>query len=973
MHWDFAYRTDEESSHDRPDLVRRMIDAPFRLKLLGGLGLEGPKKLSGRVTQRRQLAVLALLAVHEAPLSRDKLISFLWPESRTDRARHLLSDSVYVIRKELGENAIVASPEGVSLNSAVVGSDLADFRSAITNGSYEDALKIYGGPFLDGFFPDESEPFERWMAAERESLQRHAAQAAWSLVDRAETAREFHEAMRWADQALAIVPEDERGVRRMIRLKEALGDRAGAIRTYEEFAARLDEELNVQPSEATQALITTIREHRILKPTNTPPREPHREPARSQRTAHSAEAADGTPTGGRARPIVWIASALAVVVLATWLLTPRPQSSSSPAVSDSPPGVAVLPFEVNDPDLDIWREGMVDLLGTNLNGIAGLRTISSRTVLARWRETVGKSETADLQTALAIGDRAGARYALIGNAVAIGSGLRLGVELYDVESGVELGRAQTEGSVDEVFALVDELSIAIAQALMSDRPGAIPSVNLARVTTSSLPALKSYLEGEVLFRQGDFEAAISAYQHAVEIDSTFALAFHRLGSSFEWAATSTQDHDLIVQAVQRAARLAHRLPHREALFVRANLWLQRQLLDGLEPLRVAVRRYPDDPEAWYLLGETYFHFGDQGLVPPEEIDRALTRAIALDPGSVVSYMHHVDMAFRLDPDSARAAVLLDSLAQRAPDTRVVRERLLAHDLAFGDDEAQARALAALDMTAFTPALMAYWVLGHPRFLETQAEVLGVSRLVDDSLAQVFLSYNQINRGQIRSALKTMSRPGFPEDERAGGYYHNHVRGLPISTAWMERELTSAAIDSSNVVSLFFAGAYVTEQGLESDRAGVVKRLQRNAQRSLREGDSLGARQARAAVAALDGFAAWKRGDRAEARDLLEAARLKFTGYRGPAIANATIRWWLGELSLELEEPNDAMRYFESFWQDPLAAYRLGRVYEQLEAWDKASASYEYFLEAWTDPDPELRPMIEEARQAIIRLKGLRRE
>ncbi len=963
MHWDFAYRTNEESCHDRPDLVQQTIDTPHRLKLLGGLGLDDPKKLSGRVTQRRQMALLALLAAHEDPLSRDKLIGLLWPETETERARHLLSDSVYIIRKELGETAIVTSAEGVSLNAAVAGSDLADFQSAIANESYEDALTSYGGLFLDGFFPDESEPYERWMMDAREELQREAGRAAWTLVDHAEAAGEVHEAIRWAQRGLKIVPEDEQGVRRLIRLHDARGDRAGAVRAYEEFAARLEEELDVHPSEKTQTLIADIRERRVSRSTDT----------LSQETAHSAEAADVTSTGSRARPIVWIAGAVATVVVVAWFFIPRPEGSSSPAVSESPPSVAVLPFEVNDPDLDIWREGMVDLLGTNLDGVAGLRTISSRTVLARWREAVGESKTVDLQTALAIGGRAGARYVLVGNAVAIGSGVRLGVELHDVESGVELGRTQVEGSIDEVFALVDELSIAILESLMSDRPGAIPRVNLARLTTSSLPALKSYLEGEVLFRQGDFEAAIPAYQHAVEIDSTFALAFHRLGSSFEWAATRTQDYDLITESVGRAARLAHRLPDREALFVRARLSLTRQVLDGLEPLRRAVRSYPDDPEAWYLLGETYFHFGDQGLVPPEEIERAFARAVDLDPGFSVSYMHRVDMALRFDPDSARVSVLIDSLARLAPHTRVVRERLLAHDLAFGNDAARARAFAALDTTSFSPALMAYWVLGHPRFLVTQAKVLGISRLADDPLARVFLSYNQINRGLVRSALETMDQPGFPEDERPGGYYYNHMRGLPISTTRMERELALAAIDSSKVVNLFFAGAYVTEQGLEGDRATVVELLRHNAQRSLQEGDSLGARRAQAAAVALKGFAAWQRGDHAKALDLLEAARLEFTGYLGPGTASATIRWWLAELLLELRRPNEAERYFASFWQDPLAAYRIGRIYEQLEAWDKASESYEYFLEAWKDADPELQPMVEEARQAIIRLKGLRRE
>ena len=43
------------------------------------------------------------------------------------------------------------------------------------------------------------------------------------------------------------------------------------------------------------------------------------------------------------------------------------------------------------------------------------------------------------------------------------------------------------------------------------------------------------MEGEVLYRRGDFDAAVPAYERAVEADSTFALALHRLATSYGWA------------------------------------------------------------------------------------------------------------------------------------------------------------------------------------------------------------------------------------------------------------------------------------------------------------------------------------------------------------------------------------------------------------------------------------------------------
>ncbi len=64
------------------------------------------------------------------------------------------------------------------------------------------------------------------------------------------------------------------------------------------------------------------------------------------------------------------------------------------AGDDVLPAVAVLPFSVTGEELVEWREGMVNLLSTNLDGAAGLRAINSRTVLARWDDTVGDSEPA---------------------------------------------------------------------------------------------------------------------------------------------------------------------------------------------------------------------------------------------------------------------------------------------------------------------------------------------------------------------------------------------------------------------------------------------------------------------------------------------------------------------------------------------------------------------------------------------------
>jgi tetratricopeptide (TPR) repeat protein len=122
---------------------------------------------------------------------------------------------------------------------------------------------------------------------------------------------------------------------------------------------------------------------------------------------------------------------------------------------------------------------------------------------------------------------------------------------------------------------------------------------------------------------------------------------------------------------------------------------------------------------------------------------------------------------------------------------------------------------------------------------------------------------------------------------------------------------------------------------------------------------------------MEAYALWKRGHREEAIRTLEAAQGQIWGIEGerhtpPWGPNVIVRWWLGELMLEVGRPRDAERYFKSISADPFAALRLGKVYEDLGAPKQARASYEYALLSWQHAGSELQPQIETARQGLAR-------
>jgi class 3 adenylate cyclase/tetratricopeptide (TPR) repeat protein len=655
--------------------------------------------------------------------------------------------------------------------------------------------------------------------------------------------------------------------------------------------------------------------------------------------------------------------------------------SPADAVAESAaPGIAVLPFTVQGEGLEVWREGMVDLLSTNLDGAGGLRSIDSRTVLARWNERVPAGGRADLATALEVGALAGAQFVLLGNAVSQGSEVQLSAQVYDAKDGERLGQGQVIGSPDSVFALVDRLTIEVLRAVLRGHEEDLPDVNLARVTTTSLPALKAYLEGEVLFRRGDFDAAIPAYERAVEADSTFALANFRLATSYGWSESVMSE--LGAGAIERAVRHADRLPEREADLLRADLALIQGSLDGFEPLERLVRRHPDDPEAWYLLGEQYFHLGAQALVPLEKVEEAFARAVRLDPRFLPAYLHRVDYAI-LTADSVHATALIDTIIRRFPDggtSKEILEMRAVVDLAFGDEAARARALRDTEEKFPEDAVpMAVQAFRHPRFRDLEARLYEVELKEDPGSlgALTRLTINRIERGRLTHALATADDPAFPRGARAAILYRARRQGLPVPAD--RREVLSVADAAQapdpgfNAIHLFYAGAQASDEGREADRSAARGALRDLAARLRVEGDSANARFADGAGLALDGLLAWERGDRALAERFLEEARTQATGHAVKWAVNDMIRYWLGELLIEDGRPHDAEKYLASLWYDPLVYRKLGKLYVEMEEPEKAREAYEGFVTAWKDADPELRPMVVEARQALAGLTPLRRE
>ena len=234
-------------------------------RLLGTVNLTSGEGREARslLGQPRRLALLAYLAAgmpRRGIQRRDQLLTLFWPELDQGHARAALRQALHVLREELGPHVLVCrGDEEVGLDFDVVRCDVAEFDCAVTAGRLTEALDLYRGELLEGFFISEAPEFERWQDDERSRLREMASRAAQALVEEAENGGDLPTAAIWARRALRLAPHDEGQLRRLLTLLDQLGDRAGALQAYDEFARRLAADFEAQPAAETQALVAAVR------------------------------------------------------------------------------------------------------------------------------------------------------------------------------------------------------------------------------------------------------------------------------------------------------------------------------------------------------------------------------------------------------------------------------------------------------------------------------------------------------------------------------------------------------------------------------------------------------------------------------------------------------------------------------------------------------------------------------------------
>jgi predicted ATPase/DNA-binding SARP family transcriptional activator len=259
-------------------------EEPTNLKLI----LLGPPQLARdgqpvHISTRKAMALLAYLAVTKQAHSREALATLFWPEFDQSRALANLRRTLWILNNALGEGWLEVDAETAALRSKTdIWLDVDAFRRLLAESQAHDhgeaelcatclptlmeAVQLYDDDFMAGFTLPDCPAFDEWQFFEREGLRAELAGALQRLVGWYTSQAEWATAITYARRWLALDPLQEPAHRALMRLYAWYGQRAAALRQYDECVRLLDEELGLPPEEETTRLYEAIQTKQLGPP-----------------------------------------------------------------------------------------------------------------------------------------------------------------------------------------------------------------------------------------------------------------------------------------------------------------------------------------------------------------------------------------------------------------------------------------------------------------------------------------------------------------------------------------------------------------------------------------------------------------------------------------------------------------------------------------------------------------------------------
>jgi DNA-binding SARP family transcriptional activator len=245
------------------------MTATLRVQLLKEFRLWLDDKAVDGLYQPRLQSLLAYLALHpHAPQPRQQIAYLIWPDSSEQQAQTNLRKLIHTLRQILpdADRFLFLDHRHVGWHAEVrCLVDVAELEEALDrfkqskNGDVallERVTSLYTGELLPACY-------EEWVLAERQSLQERTINVLTEALAKLEAQREYQAGIDCAEYLLRLDPLHEGAYHYLILFRALSGNRAGALRAYQEGMQRLDEELGVSPAAETQQLYEQLLQEEL--------------------------------------------------------------------------------------------------------------------------------------------------------------------------------------------------------------------------------------------------------------------------------------------------------------------------------------------------------------------------------------------------------------------------------------------------------------------------------------------------------------------------------------------------------------------------------------------------------------------------------------------------------------------------------------------------------------------------------------
>jgi predicted ATPase/DNA-binding SARP family transcriptional activator len=265
--------------HDKLIITPSKNKAQLEITTLGGLSIRRDGQLIPSLHSRKAQALLLYLAVTSRPQPREVLADLLWEEFSQKRAMNNLRVVLSNLRKHLGDRLLITRDTAAmnpdvdyDLDVALLEANLSsagDFERKTGTldqeviSRIEQAVELYKGEFLSGFFVENAMEFDAWMVVERERFHHLVLDGLGKLVRWELAQGAYTVGIRHASKWVQLEPLSEAAHRQMMRLLALGGERSASLAQYHKCREILADELGLDPDSRTSSLYEGIRDGSI--------------------------------------------------------------------------------------------------------------------------------------------------------------------------------------------------------------------------------------------------------------------------------------------------------------------------------------------------------------------------------------------------------------------------------------------------------------------------------------------------------------------------------------------------------------------------------------------------------------------------------------------------------------------------------------------------------------------------------------